>query len=139
MHQDHGADVGSWCKRSGGESEGQNGSSDCSHPATGDYVGDLCFSKLGFDLIGRYGQTNCFVGPSIKYGLFDVDGKDLFITTYRAARNMAFQNIAKVRGQVNQLYEFDGTALVGTKVRPSFGIYPEVYVLPMESAIATKV
>jgi leucyl-tRNA synthetase len=87
----------------------------------------------------RYGQTNCFVGPTIKYGLFDVDGTDLFICTYRAARNMAFQNVAKVRGQVNQLYEFDGSEIVGTKVHPPFGIYPEVYVLPMESAIATKV
>jgi leucyl-tRNA synthetase len=100
---------------------------------------DYIYSHSILKESSRYGQTNCYVGPSIKYGLFDVDGNDLFVCTYRAARNMAFQNVSKVRGQVNQICEFDGSELVGTKVRPAFGIYPEVYVLPMESAIATKV
>jgi len=50
--------------------------------------------------LGRYGQTNCWVGPDVEYGLFEVQGaaaaesageKVLFVCTQRAANNMAFQ------------------------------------------------
>lgn len=44
-----------------------------------------------------------------------------------------------VRGQVNQLADVEGTALVGTKIKAPFSVYPEVHVLPMENVLATKV
>ena len=36
-----------------------------------------------------YGQTCCFVGPQIEYGMF-VDRNEVYICTPRAARNMAY-------------------------------------------------
>ena len=38
-----------------------------------------------------YGQTNCWVRPDMKYVAFRVKGKDVFVCTRRAARNMAHQ------------------------------------------------
>ncbi|KAL5525184.1 CDC60 [Sanghuangporus sanghuang] len=85
-----------------------------------------------------YGQTNCFVGTSIKYGLYAGKNNETYVCTYRAARNMAFQGITETAGQVNQLAEIDGSLLVGTKVKAAFSVNPEVYVLPMENVLATK-
>ncbi|KAI1787323.1 leucine-tRNA ligase [Ganoderma leucocontextum] len=85
-----------------------------------------------------YGQTNCFVGTQIKYGVFAINDQEAYVCTYRAARNMAFQGITPVRGQVNQLVELDGSLLVGTKIKAPFSVNPEVYVLPMENVLPTK-
>ena len=87
----------------------------------------------------RYGQTNCFVGTQIKYGVFAINDQEAYVCTYRAARNMAFQGITAVRGQVDQLTEIEGSLLVGTKIKAPFSINPEVYVLPMENVLPTKV
>jgi leucyl-tRNA synthetase len=88
----------------------------------------------------RYGQTNCFVGPNLKYGLFEVSDNELFLVTERAARNMAFQGtFDRPRGEFPKVADIKGCDVVGTKVKPPFGLAPEVYVLPMESVIATKV
>ena len=86
-----------------------------------------------------YGQTNCFVGTQITYGVFAANDKEAYVCTDRAARNMAFQGIFSVRGQINQLAEIDGSKIVGTKIAAPFSINPEVYVLPMENVLATKV
>lgn len=85
-----------------------------------------------------YGQTNCYVGPTIDYGAFQINDSDVFICTERAARNMAFQGITKERGEVKQLASIKGSQLLGTKIKAPFGLYPEVYVLPMETVLATK-
>ncbi|SOV04995.1 probable CDC60 - leucine--tRNA ligase, cytosolic [Ustilago sp. UG-2017a] len=85
-----------------------------------------------------YGQTNCYVGPAIDYGAFQINDTDVYICTERAARNMAFQGTTKQRGQVNQLASLKGSQLIGTKIKAPFGLYPEVYVLPMETVLATK-
>ncbi|RPD60804.1 leucine-tRNA ligase [Lentinus tigrinus ALCF2SS1-6] len=85
-----------------------------------------------------YGQTNCFVGTQIKYGVFAINDQEAYVCTYRAARNMAFQGLTAVRGQVNQLTEIEGSLLVGTKIKAPLSINPEVYVLPMENVLPTK-
>lgn len=85
-----------------------------------------------------YGQTNCFVGTAIKYGVFAANDSEAYVCTQRAARNMTFQGIFDVRGQVNQLAELEGTAIVGTKIKAPFSVYPEVYVLPMDNVLPTK-
>ncbi|EJD05001.1 leucine-tRNA ligase [Fomitiporia mediterranea MF3/22] len=85
-----------------------------------------------------YGQTNCFVGTAIKYGVFAGKNNEAYVCTYRAARNMAFQGITETPSKVEQLAEVDGSALVGTKVKAAFSVNPEVYVLPMENVLATK-
>ncbi|TBU31232.1 leucine-tRNA ligase [Dichomitus squalens] len=85
-----------------------------------------------------YGQTNCFVGTQIKYGVFGINDKEAYVCTYRAARNMAFQGITAVRGEVKQLAEIEGSLLVGTKIKAPLSVNPEVYVLPMENVLPTK-
>jgi leucyl-tRNA synthetase len=87
----------------------------------------------------RYGQTNCFVGTAIKYGIFVANDKEAYVCTHRAARNMSFQGAFDVRGQVNQLAELEGAAIVGTKIKAPLSVYPEVHVLPMDNVLPTKV
>jgi leucyl-tRNA synthetase len=87
----------------------------------------------------RYGQTNCFVSTSIKYGVFAINDEEAYVCTTRAARNMTFQGVMETRGEVNQLLEIEGVNLVGTKVGAPFSLNPEVYVLPMDNVLATKV
>jgi hypothetical protein len=52
---------------------------------------------------------------------------------------MTFQGIFDVRGQVNQLAELEGSVIVGAKIKAPFSVYPEVYVLPMDNVLPTKV
>ncbi|CAI2172928.1 4836_t:CDS:10 [Funneliformis geosporum] len=85
-----------------------------------------------------YGQTNCFVGIEINYGLFKINDTDVFICTHRAARNMAFQGYSEERGKVSQLAEVKGSLFIGTKVSAPLSKYKQVYVLPMENVLATK-
>ena len=111
----------------------------CSYPSTRDYVSRSQIMGCRADL-PRYGQTNCFVGPSLDYGIYEATDTDLFLITDRAARNMAFQGtFARDRGVFNKIADVQGGDLLGTKVRPPFGLVKEVYVLPMEGVLATKV
>ena len=87
----------------------------------------------------RYGQTNCFVGPNLTYGLFEASDTDLFLVTDRAARNMAFQGtFDRPRGVFDKVIDVNGADLIGTKASAPMGIAKEVYVLPMEGVLATK-
>jgi leucyl-tRNA synthetase len=53
---------------------------------------------------------------------------------------MAYQGIfERERGVHQQLVQVRGSELLGTKVVPPFGIAKEVYVLPMDGVMATKV
>jgi leucyl-tRNA synthetase len=53
---------------------------------------------------------------------------------------MAFQGtFDKARGKYTKVAEMLGADLIGTKVEPAFGMVKEVYVLPMEGVLATKV
>nr|XP_031858784.1 leucine-tRNA ligase [Kwoniella shandongensis]KAA5525856.1 leucine-tRNA ligase [Kwoniella shandongensis] len=86
-----------------------------------------------------YGQTNCFVGPNLKYGIYEAANNELFLLTERAARNMAFQGTFDgARGEYTKVVDVVGSELLGTKVAPPFGLVKEVYVLPMEGVLATK-
>ncbi|WVF70246.1 leucine-tRNA ligase [Kwoniella sp. CBS 6097] len=86
-----------------------------------------------------YGQTNCFVGTNIKYGLFESAHNELFLVTERAARNMAFQETFEgERGRLVKVADVSGDELLGTKITPPFGIAKEIYVVPMEGVLSTK-
>lgn len=71
--------------------------------------------------------------------MFAAKNGEAFVCTQRAARNMAFQGTLEQNGEVTQLAEIDGSKLVGTKIKAPFAIHPEVYVLPMDNVLATKV
>ncbi|RSH93027.1 cytosolic leucyl tRNA synthetase [Saitozyma podzolica] len=84
-------------------------------------------------------MTNCFVGPKLTYGIYEASDSELFLITDRAARNMAFQGTFDFdRGIYRNVIDISGADLIGTKVRPAFGLVEEVYVLPMEGVLATK-
>ena len=53
---------------------------------------------------------------------------------------MAFQGtFHRERGVFSKVADVTGGDLIGTKVTPPFGLVKEVYVLPMEGVLATKV
>ncbi|KAI8815204.1 hypothetical protein BJ742DRAFT_746347 [Cladochytrium replicatum] len=87
-----------------------------------------------------YGQTNCYVGTELKYGIYEVDDKQAWICTERAAKNMAWQGLFTKfpRGKVILLAEVTGWDLIGLPLKTPLTVYPKVYTLPMEGVLATK-
>ena len=86
-----------------------------------------------------YGQTCCFVGPKIKYGIFKVSEKEFYVVTDRAARNMAYQGIFPKNGVYEKVAELTGADCVGTVVNAPLSVHKDgVRILPMESVLPTK-
>lgn len=87
-----------------------------------------------------YGQTCCFVGPNITYGIFEVEkGKEYYFISDRAARNMAYQNIFPQWGVFPKVAELQGSEVVGSLVSAPLSVHKDgVYILPMESVKASK-
>jgi len=96
-----------------------------------------------------YGQTCCFVGPKLEYGMF-VDRDEVYICTPRAARNMAsppplrraadgcrYQTFEH-RGEIGQIASFVGRDFIGSTVKAPLSQYPEIRILPMETVLASK-
>ncbi|ONH66132.1 Leucine--tRNA ligase, cytoplasmic [Cyberlindnera fabianii] len=84
-----------------------------------------------------YGQTCCFVSPKIDYGIFD-NGKEYYITTERAYKNMSYQKITPQRGSYKPTTTVNGKKLIGSKIKAPLSVYDELRVLPMETVLATK-
>ena len=79
-----------------------------------------------------YGQTNCWVGPDLTYlAVESYCPGEIFITTYRAARNMAFQGILAVENEVKPILQVKGTDLMGLELSAPLSSYSTVYTLPM--------
>lgn len=86
-----------------------------------------------------YGQTCCFVGPKITYGVFKVSEKEYYVITDRAAINMAYQGVFPENGKYEKVAEFPGSACIGTLVNAPLSVHKEgVYILPMDTVLATK-
>ena len=93
-----------------------------------------------------YGQTCCFVGPKITYGIFKVSDLEFFVMTLRAAWNLSFQGIffdsdyfPKDQNELPLVIELPGSAMVGTLVNAPLSVHTKgVRVLPMESVLPTK-
>ncbi|PHH80421.1 hypothetical protein CDD80_1625 [Ophiocordyceps camponoti-rufipedis] len=86
-----------------------------------------------------YGQTCCFVGPKISYGVFKAGEKAYYLVTERAARNMAYQGILAQEGVVEKACEVMGVDVVGTLVKAPLALHKDgVRVLPMETVLPTK-
>ena len=93
-----------------------------------------------------YGQTGCFVGPKIKYGLFKVSESEYYVLTKRAAWNMAFQGtffksdgFPKDISELPLVMELAGSDVIGTLIRAPLSVHTSgVRILPMESVLATK-
>ena len=93
-----------------------------------------------------YGQTCCFVGPKIVYGVFKVSENEYYVVTKRAAWNMAFQgtffksdSFARDASELPAVVELIGSEVVGTLVTAPLSIHKQgVRILPMESVLPTK-
>lgn len=86
-----------------------------------------------------YGQTCCFVGPKLNYGIFKANETDYYLITDRAARNMAYQGIFAKEGSIEKAAEIVGADVVGTLVNAPLSLHKEgVRVLPMDTVLPTK-
>ncbi|KAF2160522.1 hypothetical protein M409DRAFT_59994 [Zasmidium cellare ATCC 36951] len=87
-----------------------------------------------------YGQNCCFVGPSITYGIYEVEkGKEYYFISDRAARNMAFQNIFPQWGVFPKVAELQGSDVIGTLVDAPLSFKKDgVRILPMDTVKSTK-
>jgi leucyl-tRNA synthetase len=86
-----------------------------------------------------YGQTNCFVSNKLDYiAVQSANPDEVYIISHRSARNMSFQSLTHAKGEVKEYVKFPGSALIGTRVKAPFSQHPEVYVLPMDTILATK-
>jgi leucyl-tRNA synthetase len=78
-----------------------------------------------------YGQTNCYVLPEGKYGVFEMKNNELFICSQRSARNMAFQELTREDGKYPCLHEVLGQELIGLPLKAPLTHFERVYALPM--------
>ncbi|KAI1940343.1 cytosolic leucyl tRNA synthetase [Ophidiomyces ophidiicola] len=93
-----------------------------------------------------YGQTCCYVGPSLNYGIFKVKDKEYYVTTKRGAWNMAFQgtffdmdHFPCDQSELPLVVEAPGSAFVGTLVNAPLSAHKDgVRILPMETVSASK-
>ncbi|GAM23585.1 hypothetical protein SAMD00019534_067600, partial [Acytostelium subglobosum LB1] len=85
-----------------------------------------------------YGQTNCWILPTGKYGAFQMKNNEVFVCTERSARNMAYQELTEVNGKYECLAEFTGAEILGAALKAPLAVHPKVYVLPMLSIDENK-
>ncbi|KAF1944253.1 leucyl-tRNA synthetase [Clathrospora elynae] len=86
-----------------------------------------------------YGQTSCFVSPTIQYGLFKISDTEFYVCSERAARNMSYQpGIFPTWGEYPQVASFSGKDVIGTVVNAPLSVHKDVYILPMETVKDTK-
>lgn len=87
-----------------------------------------------------HGQTNCWVRPTDtknpgsdtgRYGAFRAVNGEVWITTERAMRNAAFQDLTPEWGVVEKLLDVRGDDLLGVPVSSPHAPYERVYVLPL--------
>lgn len=55
-----------------------------------------------------YGQTNCWVRPDMAYVAIETRDGEVFVSTRRAARNMAYQGFTLQDGNLNVVAELKG-------------------------------
>jgi len=85
-----------------------------------------------------YGQTNCWLGPEVEYIAFETKSGEVYISTKRAATNMAHQEFMKEEGKFEVLMTAKGSELFGIPLKAPLSAYDVVYTLPMMSVSANK-
>lgn len=89
-----------------------------------------------------YGQTNCWVSPTITYVAVAINDKEVFVCTRRAARNISYQPFqpdsglgvhgnTQPEGHCEVLAEVPGMELMGCKLKAPLAGYKEIYALPL--------
>ncbi|XP_037957838.1 leucine--tRNA ligase, cytoplasmic [Teleopsis dalmanni] len=81
-----------------------------------------------------YGQTNCWLHPDIKYIAWKTALSDeVWISTRRAARNMAYQGFTAKDGEIVEIAELHGQELLGLPLSAPLTSHKTIYTLPMLS------
>lgn len=85
-----------------------------------------------------YGQTNCFILPTGKYGAYEGPNDEVFIVSERAAKNMAWQGLTKEPEKISSLLDIEGLELIGCALKAPLATYEKVYLFPMLSISMEK-
>lgn len=85
-----------------------------------------------------YGQTNAWVLPEGEYGAYEIDDTDVFIVTWRAALNLAYQKLSKVPEKLMCLVELNGDDLIGLPLRSPLSFNEIIYSLPIQTILTDK-
>lgn len=67
----------------------------------------------------------------MKYIAFENTSGEIFISTERSAKNMAFQGFTKVEGKVDVLVQLSGNDILGAALKAPLTKYDKIYTLPM--------
>ncbi|XP_029159070.1 leucine--tRNA ligase, cytoplasmic isoform X2 [Nylanderia fulva] len=78
-----------------------------------------------------YGQTNCWVHPDMNYIAYNLACGDIYISTERAARNMAYQGFFKKEGEIDIVQHLTGKDLLGIALEAPLTSNKVIYALPM--------
>jgi leucyl-tRNA synthetase len=78
-----------------------------------------------------YGQTNCFVLPTGKYGAYVINDDEVFVCSARSALNMSYQEVTPEAGKPECVAEVMGSELLGKAVKAPLAQYEKVYLLPL--------
>ncbi|XP_022084467.1 leucine--tRNA ligase, cytoplasmic-like isoform X2 [Acanthaster planci] len=78
-----------------------------------------------------YGQTNCWLRPDMSYIAYETRDGEVFISTHRAARNMAYQGLLKEEEKVTVLADLVGQDIMGMALSAPLTSYKTIYTLPM--------
>ena len=63
-----------------------------------------------------YGQTNCWLHPDIDYIAFRVKTGEVFVSTERAALNMAYQDFTAEFGKMDVLLRMKGKVIAAVNL-----------------------
>lgn len=85
-----------------------------------------------------YGQTCCFVGPKVEYGIYKFGDNEYYFVSERAARNMAYQGISPTWGDYPCVAKLHGSDVIGTVVNAPLSVHKQIRILPMETVKPTK-
>ena len=78
-----------------------------------------------------YGQTNCYILPTGRYGAYVMKNDEVFICSERSAKNMAYQSLTREYALVECLMEVDGADLLGVPLKSPLTHYERIFLWPM--------
>ncbi|KAJ9436007.1 Leucine--tRNA ligase, partial [Diplonema papillatum] len=95
--------------------------------ATGKPVYLLCATLRPETMIG---QTNCWILPEGKYGVFERNN-ELVVCSERSARNMSFQDLFPAWGKPVKVQDVTGAELMGASLAAPRAPYKIIHLLPL--------
>ena len=78
-----------------------------------------------------YGQTNWFILPKGKYGIYKMPGDEYFVWSERAMKNMAYQELTYEFGKWEKVGKISGSNLIGVPLKAPLTKYERIYTLPL--------